>query len=108
MNGTTLLGTLLCAACALGGAAATFTGARFHFGTTVHVPPPPSDAVRPLPQHARFPFKRGVDGPDERRARVPASRHKPSRRRKMRFHCVIISLEGVAARGALVGVRRKW
>ena len=27
MNGTTLLGTLLCAACALGGAAATFTGA---------------------------------------------------------------------------------
>ena len=49
MNGTTLLGTLLCAACALGGAAATFTftGARFHFGTTVHVPPPPSDAVRP-------------------------------------------------------------
>lgn len=27
MNGTTLLGTLLCATCALGGAAATFTGA---------------------------------------------------------------------------------
>lgn len=27
MNGTTLLGTLLCTACALGGAAATFTGA---------------------------------------------------------------------------------
>lgn len=27
MNGTTLLGTLLCAACALGGSAATFTGA---------------------------------------------------------------------------------
>lgn len=27
MNGTTLLGTLLCAACALGGVAATFTGA---------------------------------------------------------------------------------
>lgn len=27
MNGTTLLGTLLCAVCALGGAAATFTGA---------------------------------------------------------------------------------
>ena len=29
-------------------------------------------------------------------------------RDEMRFHCVIISLEGVAARGALVGVRRKW
>ena len=29
-------------------------------------------------------------------------------RDEMRFHGVIISLEGVAARGALVGVRRKW
>ena len=29
-------------------------------------------------------------------------------RDEMRFHCVIISLEGAAARGALVGVRRKW
>ena len=57
MNGTTLLGTLLCAACALGGAAATFTGARFHFGTTVNVAPPPSDAVRPPspPTRAVFP-----------------------------------------------------
>ena len=29
-------------------------------------------------------------------------------RDEMRFHYVIISLEGVAVRGALVGMRRKW
>ena len=37
-----------------------------------------------------LPFARGIDGLEEPRARVPAPRHKPPRRREMRFHRVII------------------
>ena len=41
-----------------------------------------------------------VDGPEERRARVPAPRREVPRRRKMRFHRVII-LKPVAPRGVM-------
>lgn len=43
---------------------------------------------------------RGVDGPEERRARVPTPRREVPCRREMRFHCVII-LKGVAAHGVM-------
>ena len=46
------------------------------------------------------PSARGVDGPEERRARVPAPRREVPCRREMRFHCVII-LKGVAAHGVM-------
>ena len=85
-------------------------------GRASPVPPPPSDAESPpssptrtfsnlrgfpcardfpferaLPNASVLPFKHGVDGPEERRTRVPAPLHNPPRRRKLRFHCVIIS-----------------
>ena len=56
---------------------------------------------RARPNASVLPFKRGVDGPEQRRARVPAPLHEPPRRREMRFHFVII-LKGVAARGVTV------
>ena len=54
--------------------------------------------ARGLPFESALPFERGVDGPEERRARVPAPLHEPPRRREMRFHCVII-LKAVATHG---------
>ena len=54
-----------------------------------------------FPLSAISPFERGVDGPKERRARVPTPRYEAPRRREMRFHCVII-LKGVAARDVTV------
>ena len=61
-------------------------GARRPSGLAREVPAPPS--------------ARGVDGPEERRARVPTPRREVPCRREMRFHCVII-LKGVAAHGVM-------
>ena len=55
-------------------------------------------SARGFPFERNLPFERGVDGPEERRARVPAPLHEPPRRREMRFHCVII-LKAVATHG---------
>ena len=56
--------------------------------------------ARGFPFERNLPFERGVDGPKERRARVPTPRYEAPRRREMRFHCVII-LKGVAARDVI-------
>ena len=64
----------------------------------------PSPAL--FPNARGLPCERGVDGPEERRARVPAPLHEPPRRRKMRFHRVIISPEGRILSESRRGARR--
>ncbi len=72
----------------------------------------PSPAL--FPNARGLPCERGVDGPEERRARVPAPLHEPPRRREMRFHRVIILKAiilkmprlrfGRSSRGTMIGM----